>query len=249
LVAGGSATLGVDANGNNGNSSGTGTVQLAGGVSVYGNISAGVTLNVAAAGKSAPQAVIDAGKTLSFYGTSITGTGGSIVVNGNLWLAAAVNSVQTQVVLNAAAQFTVSSTTTFNAAAWSLAAQGRVIFAANCNRANVFVQTISQCLGTVQINLATTMSAFVSAGGSGVGFTYSSSNNVQVLVQCQVVVMDSAGASVALTSVAGGSASGRRLLGSGTATWNSNQMNFQTNSASAVFLTVPIVVALLTSLF
>jgi len=249
LVAGGSATLGVDANGNAGTSSGSGTIQLAGGVSVYGNISAGVTLNVAAAGKSAPQCVIDTGKTLSFYGAAITGTGGSIVVDGNLWLAATVTSVQAQVVVNAAAQFTVSSTAAFNAAAWSVATQGKVIFAANCNRASVFVQTISQCLGTVQINLATSMSAFVSAGGSGVGFTYASSNNVQLLAKCQVVVVDSAGASVALTSVVGGSASGRRLLGSGTATWNSNQMNFQTNSASALFLTVPVVVALLTSLF
>jgi len=219
-------TLGQDASGSAGSSSGSGTISLSGGVSVTGNLSAGVTLEVEASGQSGPIAVVDSGNTLAFYGASAEGSSGaSLVVNGNLWFGAAVTTVQPTVVINSGAKFTINSANGLAADGWILAASGRVVLTASVNRAMVHVKKITQCLGTVEIQLSA--SASVSAGGSSIGFTYDSSNNAAELAKCAVMITDSTGASVTLTSTTTMTTSGRRLLStSGTAYWGPNNMTF-----------------------
>jgi len=51
---------------------------------------------------------------------------------------------------------------------------------------------------------------FAAAGGNGVGFMYDSTNDATLLAKCTVVVQDSTGVSVTLTSVVGGGAGRNR---------------------------------------
>jgi hypothetical protein len=231
LVSGGSATIGISGS-TEGTQSGSGEVRASGSVSIDGVLAAGVTLNVYAAGKSAPHAVIDAGKKLDFRGTTVSGsTGSQITVNGQFLVGASTNAVQPKVVVNSGAQFVVASSTALTAEALNVAAQGRFVLAANANRAAVRIKKIAQLAGTVEIKLNVTAAAFIASGGRGIGFTYDAAGNVAAdLAKSTVVVTDSAGLSVTLKSSVGASASGRRLLADASANTQDNQANWGPDS-------------------
>jgi len=252
-VAGGSLTLGSSGSGSASTSiKGTGNLDLSGGVSVQGSTTATVTVNVVQSGRSAPLVVVDSGKEWDVYG-NVMGTAGTVAVNGNLVLGATLTAVQPAVVVNSAGKLVVNTSTSLHAAAWSVAAGATVVMSAGVNGANVLIDNFEQCLGTVQINLATTASVFISSSAAGVGiaFMYGANSNPTQLAQCGVQVVDSAGVTYTLTSSAAASASGRRLLASGTATWGQTNMTFnmggqntggQKNDAASLFCALPLLI-------
>lgn len=244
-IAGGVAHIGTQ---NGANVSGSGTLKLSGGVSIDGSLPQGVTVNVAAAGKSAPLVVVDASTNWNISG-NVQGSG-VIAVNGQLILGSTTASVDPKVVVNAGATLVINSATALQAKAVDISAQATLVLGASAKKGAIFIDKMAKCLGLVQIKLDTTASVFISgtSAGAGVGFTYSSSNNPSDLANCAVEVVDSAGVTFQLTSSASASA-GRRLLASGgTATWGPNQMTYtmgqqQASSATPLLLLGPILVS------
>jgi len=225
-IAGGVAHIGATGSAS-GSITGTGTLKLSGGVSVDGNIPQSVTINVAAAGSSAPLVAIDTGATLNISG-DVQGTGGTIVVNGQFILGSTTANVDPKVVVNSGATLVINSATALSAKAVDVSAQATLVIGANAKSSAVYVEKMTKCLGTVQINLATTASAFISgsSAGAGVGFTYSSNNVPADLANCAVQVVDSAGTTFTLTSKTSTTVGRRLLSSSGTATWGSNSMTY-----------------------
>jgi hypothetical protein len=247
-ISGGVAHIGVSATAS-GSITGTGNLKLSGGVSVDGVIPQSVTLNVVAAGRSAPLVVVDTGAKLNISG-NVQGTGGTIVVNGQFILGSTTATVDPKVVVNAGATLVINSATSLQAKAVDISAQATLVIGATANKGAVNVDKIAKCLGTVQIQLATTASAFISgsSAGAGVGFTYSTNNVPADLAMCTVEVVDSTGATFTLTSRTSVSTGRRLLASSGTATWGSNSMTYnmgqqQQSSAVCVFGFGSIVVA------
>jgi len=243
-IAGGVAHIGVNGAAS-GTITGTGTVQLSGGVSVDGQIPQSVTINVAASGSDAPLATIDTSSVLNISG-NVQG-GGTIVVNGQFILGSTTASVDPKVVVSSGATLVINSATALQAKAIDVSAQATLVFSASANKAAVYVDKMTQCLGTVQINLTTTAAAFISSSGAtaNVGFTYSSNNVPADLAKCTVQVVDSTGASFTLTSTTSASTGRRLLASSGTATWGSNSMTYtmgQHSSAAVSFFLLPIFV-------
>jgi len=238
LVSGGSATIGMNGAAE-ATQTGSGEIQASGSVSLDGVLAAGVTLTVAGSGKSAPLAVIDTGKKLDFRGTTVSGTAGTIAVNGQFWVGAMTNAVQPKVIVNSGAQFVVASSNALTAEAINVEASGKFVLAASANRAAVHVKKIARWLGTVEIKLNVTASAFIASGGKGIGFTYDAAGVVLAdLAKSTVVVTDSLGASTMLTTTASASASaGRRLLSGNNANYGSDSMTFSMtqNGASSMF--------------
>jgi hypothetical protein len=245
-IAGGVAHIGVSATAS-GSITGTGNLKLSGGVSVDGVIPQSVTINVASAGRSAPLVVVDSGAKLNISG-NVQGTGGTIVVNGQFILGSTTATVDPKVVVNAGATLVINSATALQAKAVDVSAQATLVIGASANKGAVFVDKMAKCLGTVQIQLATTAAVFISSSsaGAGVAFTYSSTNVPADLAMCAVEVVDSTGAKFSLTSTTSAS-TGRRLLASGgTANWGSNSMTYtmgQQSSAVCIFAFGPLVVA------
>jgi hypothetical protein len=244
-LAGGVAHIG--ANGaTSGTVTGTGDLKLSGGVSVDGNSPQGVTIHVTAAGSSAPLAVVDANAKLNISG-NVQGSG-TLVVNGQFILGSTTASVDPKVVVNAGATLVINSATALQAKAVDISASATLVIGANANKAAVYIEKMAKCLGTVQIKLATTATAFISgsSAGAGVGFTYSSNNVPADLKNCVVQVVDSNGATFTLTSTTTASVGRRLLAGSGTATWGSNSMTYtmnqQQSAASFSFALVPVMV-------
>jgi len=248
-IAGGVAHLGLSGSAS-GSITGTGTLALSGGVSVDGNIPQTVTINVATAGSSAPLVAIDAGAKLNISG-DVQGSGGTIVVNGQFILDSTTASVNPKVVVNSGATLVINSATALTATAVDVSAQATLVIGANAKSSAVYVEKMTKCLGTVQINLATTASAFISgsSAGAGVGFTYSSNNVPADLANCAVQVLDSAGTTFTLTSRTSATVGRRLLASSGTATWGSNSMTYtmgqqqQASGAPSYFALLPIMVA------
>lgn len=258
-VVGGTAHFGASGSAS-ANITGSGTVQLGGGVSVDGNVPQTVTIDVSGSGASnAPVATIDAGTTLSTSGDVTTSTSnGAISVNGNFILGSTSANVDPKVILNSGASFVVNSSAQLHAKAVDIYAGAKLVIRKSANRTAPLINKITKCVGTVQITLDVTAAVFIAANnaGSSVGLYYDSSNNVQDLKQCAVEVWDSAGTKFTLTSTTSASA-GRRLLASdGTAQWNSDSMTFQMDkstpsspsSASVSFAVIPVLMVSLAGL-
>jgi len=263
-VAGGVAHFGGSASASS-NITGSGSIQLSNGVSVDGSIPASVQVSVDVSGSNAPLASIEASTTFSVSGNveatrngGVTAsTGAVIAVNGNFVVTGTAQSVKPKVILNAGAAFVINTTNTFRAEAAEIGAMASLVIGASVNRATVTVGQIAKCAGTVRINLAVTADAFIAASAAGtsagatskVGFSYSSTNNVQELARCGVEVYDANNRRYVLTSTtSAGASAGRRLLASdGSATWGNDQMTFemqkQSSSAPAVsFAVIPLLV-------
>jgi len=246
-VSGGVAHVAPTGGSASGSITGTGTLKLSGGVAVDGNIPSGVTVNVATTGSSGPLATVTAGASLNVAG-DVQGTDGVVVVNGQLILGATTANVQPKVVVNSGASLVINSATSLDATAVDISTGATMVIGATAKSGAILVGQMTQCLGTVQITLATTASAFISgsSAGAGVGFTYSSNNVPADLAKCAVQVVDSTGATFTLTSTTS-AAAGRRLLGSsGTATWGSSSMTYtmgqqQTAPAPSSFALLPVV--------
>lgn len=225
-----------------GSITGSGYLQLSGGVSVDGNIPLGVTLQVAAAGMSAPVAVVEANSKLNISGNA-EGSG-SLVVNGQFIVGSASVKVDPRVVINSAATFTINAATAFRAKAVDVAVGATLVIGANANKGTVYVERMAKCAGTVRIELGVTASAFTSGSGAGAatGFTYSSNNVPKDLSNCVVELLDSTGKTFTLTSTTTASVGRRLLAGSGTANWGSDSMTYTMQSAaSSFFALVPVV--------
>jgi hypothetical protein len=251
-VAGGSCS--VNASG----VTGSGTLRLTGGASISSTGSASaslpqsLTIDISAQGSSGPVAVVDASKTLSISGDITGDAGGVLSVNGNLMLGSTTANVNPQVIVNGGAMLAINSAAAFRAKAVSVASSATLQLGAStqamAQQGKVMIDQMSQCLGTIQINLATTASAFASAnsGGAAVAFNYSSTNNAAELAKCTVQVVDSAGVKYTLTSTTSASAGRRLLSNSNTATWGSNGMSYsmsgQSNGAAPSFAVLPLVV-------
>jgi len=230
-IAGGVAHIGVNGAAS-GSITGFGQLQLSGGVSVDGDIPADVTVTVVTAGSSAPLVAVDAGTALNVAG-NVQGLGGTIVVSGKFIVGSAAQSVQPKVVVNSGATFWINPDVATTLAAVDVYAQSTLVIGANASA--VYIGQITKCLGTVQINLATTAAVFISGSkaGTAVAFSYSTNNVPADLANCAVQVVDSTGAMFTLTSKTSASL-GRRLLGSsGTATWGPNTMSYTLSGASA----------------
>jgi len=265
-VSGGAAHFGGSASAS-ANITGSGNIQLSNGVSVDGYIPTGVSVSVDASGSNAPLVSIESKTTLSVAGDiSFTRNGGGstasadasavIAVNGGTLIVGSDSTrVQPKVVLQSGAMFLINTSRTFRAEAVQIGAGAAFVIGASADRANLKVQKIVQCAGTVRINLAVTGDAFIassasgmSAGGTGsVAFSYDkSSNDATQLAKCGVEVVDSTGKTYTLTSRTSAQAmAGRRLLASdGSATWGDDSMTFQmqkqTSSAAVSFAVVPL---------
>jgi len=269
-ISGGAAHIGVSGSSASSSGSvnitGSGKLRLSGGVSVDGIIPSSVTIDVAASGSSAPLVTIDSATVLNISGDVTTSSSASatassngvISVNGDFILGSTTANVDPQVVLNSGARLVVNSATKLQAKALAVYAGSTLVIGASANRAQVYFDKIASCVGTVQIRLDTTASAFISSNGAtaAVGFKYSSTNDVQQLKQCAVEVVDSANQKFTLTSTTSASA-GRRLLASqGTATWGSDSMTFQmagnstqSSSAPIAFAAVPLLMVVSAGLF
>jgi len=254
-IAGGVAHIGSNGAAS-GSITGTGSLRLSGGVSIDGVIPQSVTINVTAAGSSAPLIAIDSGATLNISG-NVQGSG-TIVVNGQFILGSTTATVSPKVALNAGSTLVINSAANLQASEVDISAQATLVLGTSANKAVVYLGTITKCLGTVQINLTTTASAFISSSSAGgtVAFTYSSNNVPANLAKCAVQVVDSTGATFTLTSTTSASAGRRLLSSSGTATWGSSSMTYtmsqqqqqqQTSSASHFVLPVLGVFGLLAS--
>jgi len=244
-IAGGVVHLGVNGTAS-GTVSGTGIVKLCGAVSAEGKLPKDVTIDVSVAGSNAPLMVIDAGNWLNISG-NVQGDG-TIAVNGQFVLGSTTATVDPKVVVNAGATLVINSATALSAKAVDVYAQSKLVIGANAKSSAVFIDKMAKCLGTVQINLATTASAFISGSkaGADVGFTYSSNNVPADLANCAVQVVDSAGMTFTLTSKTSASVGRRLLSSSGTATWGDNSMTYtmdkqQASAAPAYFALAPII--------
>lgn len=233
-------------------------LKVTGGASVStsansGSLPQGVTIDVSAQGTSGPVAVVDAGTVLNTTG-QITGDNGVLSINGQLILGATSANVKPKVIVNSGATVAINAAAAFHATAVSIASGATLQLGASTQAAaqqgNVVIDQMAQCLGTININLASSASVFASGSmaGAAIAFNYSSTNNVAELVKCKVQVTDSTGATVLLQSTTSASAAaGRRLLAtSNTATWGSNGMSYQmtgqSNSALPSCIVLPAVV-------
>lgn len=245
-IAGGMAHVNLDGQGT---ITGQGTLSLSGGVAIDGSVPAGVTVDVRAA-SNAPLVSIDANKQFQVAGDMKAGAAGTVAVYGKLAFGAATSMVDPKVIVNAGATLVFNSTSTCNAKVLDVAAGATLVIGANVKSGTLAVEQFTKCLGAVQINLATSASAFISgtSAGTAVAFTYTTGNPTE-LAQCKVTVIDQTGAVITLTSRTSASTGRRLLQDGGTATWGDRQMTYtmgekQASGAMSAIL-APVVVGFL----
>jgi len=223
-------------------STGSGTVTLSGGVSVSTGtaVTKDVTINVQPLGKNGPIAVVDSSNTLATNGDIKGSVDSTIVVNGELKPGATTTAIEPKVVLSSGSTLTIGTTGSVKINTVDVQTGSKVTITSDAKRDSIHFGTFTECQGTIEIKLSTTTDAFISgpAKGTGVAFTYDSTNSASALAKCGVKVTDSAGVSTDLTSTTG---IGRRLLGGGSANWGSDSMTFNmpnnnaANSASTLY--------------
>jgi len=241
-VSGGNLDLGA--------ATGTGTIDVSGGVSIKG--SASTTISVTTVGTSGPLAVVGKDNTFTTNG-DVTGTDGTVVVSGKLIATGTVNQIQPALAVTTGGQVTIDNTAT-NVGSLSVDAGATVVVPGGTN--TIHIEKFPQCLGTINVALSAALTTCPDAGCTGTAFTYGSTNDPTALSKCVVMLVDPTGASVTLTSQVGATAAaGRRLLGTGSATWGSTSMTYTSTSAdqkapaSSVFTAGAFALAAIATLF